>query len=158
RVWRALAAQDCVTFQGESSPVGALAFSADSQRLALVAESSAYRVFELATGRLLGAGRAGAVTRAGFGGAFSPDCSGVAGVVWNAQQRCQRVRVGATPEGKELPPRAAPAGPFAAVAYAPAGSHVLTANGDHTVSVWDAATGQEVLTLPLDATHAGGLT
>jgi DNA-binding beta-propeller fold protein YncE len=160
RMWDAATGHLIRTLAGSAPPVGGVAFSPDGRRLASAGADSTVKVWETATGQLIRTlrGHRGWV----YSLTFSPDGGRLASVsedrtvrVWDAvtgqeihtfNVHPDRVETGAlsiTPDGR--PVRDASYADRH-VAFSPDGRQLASPSG-LTVTVWDAASGREALTL-----------
>jgi WD40 repeat protein len=143
KVWDAATGKERFTLGGHPSTVYRLAFSPDG-RLVLSASNQLIKLWDAATG-------------AERGRLEGPQAAGTNGLVFSRDGKTLATATGADRAIHlwDLGARAVRCalvghgdGPFGGVAFSPDGRRVATAVG-HEVKLWDAATGQEVLTLPL---------
>jgi WD40 repeat protein len=137
-----------LTLQGHGGPVRSVAFSPDGQRLASGGMDETVRVWDVAAGQ--GPVAAPLVTHPD---AESVECvafSSDGRVAWGDTRGCVFVLDIATGRGEgatSLLRFRGHSGTVFGVAFSPDGRRLATAGGDKTVKVWEAATGQEVLSL-----------
>jgi WD40 repeat protein len=142
KVWNAATGQLLFTISGFRSNVQYTAFSPDG-RLIASAIYDEIRLSDATTGKEIG--RLQASDASGGGLAFSPDGRNLFGAtsmnntinVWDVAER--RVRFSLVGHS---------GGRFAGAAFSPDGLRIATGMG-HDVKLWDAATGAEILSLPL---------
>jgi WD40 repeat protein len=143
KVWDAATGKERFTLGGHPSPVYRVAFSPDG-RLLVSASWDLIKLWDAATGAERG--RLEGPQATGMNGlVFSPDGKTLATAtgadraiyLWDLDARAVRCALVGHGDGQ-----------FGGVAFSPGGRRVATAVG-HEVKLWDAATGQEVLTLPL---------
>jgi WD40 repeat protein/serine/threonine protein kinase len=167
RVWDARTGAELLSLEGHAHPVQSVAFSARGDRLASASLDRTVRVWDAATGKTIHVLRQ---TAGPFPAtAFSPDGRHVVSVSADRGGRANRtVTLWDAATGREecvfkvpaeKPAQRADTGPIksvtqvaASVAFSPDGRQVLVAIGGQTATLWDVATGQEVLTL---RGHAG---
>ena len=150
RVWEAATGREVaqIPLGGSFGPV---AFSPDSRWVASGSMDQTARVWEAATGREVARmTHAGAVNAV----AFSSDGRLVASASGGATDKEGTVQVWAVPPagtaGREVA-WMAQKGIVPTVAFSPDGRLVASANWDHTVQVWEAATGREVAQMKHDS-------
>jgi WD40 repeat protein/tRNA A-37 threonylcarbamoyl transferase component Bud32 len=165
KVWDAATGQDVLTLRGHTSFVLGVAYSPDGRRIASTSQNGEMKVCDAVTGEVVLTlnGQTGSVC----GVAYSPDGRRLASAgqdgtvkVWDAATGQElltlRGHTGPAFGVAYMPsPSLAPAlpsgghtGSVVGVAYSPDGRRLAsTGLTDRTVKVWDAATGQELLTL-----------
>jgi WD40 repeat protein/serine/threonine protein kinase len=145
KVWDLQTGQETFVFQGHTSWIGTVAFSRDGKRLASSSRDRTLRIWDLETGQGIRTLK-GQVAVGGWHSslAFSPDanrlaCAGdytasVSGDVrvWNAHGDQQTLTLTGTMPGR--------------VAFSPDLKHLAGVIEGKTVKLWDARTGQGVLT------------
>jgi len=143
KIWEAGTGAEIATLAGHTGEVWAVAYSPDSARIASAGVDTTARIWEASTGRslLTLAGHEAAIE----GLAFSPkgDKLATAGddgklIVWDAHT------------GALLYELENPAGPFYSVSYSPDGRY-LASNMNDGIRIWEADTGNEALTIPVNA-------
>jgi WD40 repeat protein len=138
RVWDATNEQQLLTFT-HNFPVYAVAFSADSHRLATASDFA--RIWDAISGRNLHAVDHDA--HLVFGVAFSPDSR------WLATAGGETARIWDATTGREL--RAVTHDERVhGVAFSPDGHRLATASWDNTARIWDATSGRELRTVTHD--------
>jgi WD40 repeat protein/TPR repeat protein len=144
RVWDVGRRRQIIRPLAHGQDVTSVSFSPDGSQLVTGSRDGKARVWEVATGELVGEPIVsnGMISSA----AFSPDgqriviASGFAGIgeaIFEAASR----RLLTVFKGQSI---------LTSAAFSPDGSRVVTASQDHSVKVWDANTGSEVLKLPHD--------
>jgi hypothetical protein len=146
-VWDTITGEEHLTLTGHTDSVFNAVFSSDGARLATNSLDGTTKVWDLATGREL-------LTLSGHSGNFplgvaiSPDSTAIATsspddgsvLLWDMERGAEVGRL----------PHTGPHG----VNFSPDGGRLATGSFDGTAKVWDAATGQELLTL---TGHTAGL-
>jgi eukaryotic-like serine/threonine-protein kinase len=146
--------QETLTFKEHSDEIRSVAFSPNDQRIASAGSDGLVKVWDAQTGRVSsefsGHAEFGGIRAVVFCAAWHPQGHTIASAsldtvkVWDA--RTERT-VFALPAAQGKIPL-----PFAAVAFSPDGSYLVTGKQDGAVEIWDAATSQTVGTLD---THKG---
>jgi WD domain, G-beta repeat len=124
---------------GHKDAVYSAAFSPDCQRIVTASKDKTARVWDAATGQLIGEplrGHSGDVRSA----AFSPDGQRI---VTASKDKTARIWDAATGQPIGEPLKGHEFGAYSA-AFSPDGARIVTASDDRTARVWDAATGQPI--------------
>jgi WD40 repeat protein/predicted Ser/Thr protein kinase len=140
RVWDAGTGQEERVLAGHQAQVYAVAWSADSKRLASASEDRTVRVWNPDTGAsvLTLTGHAGVVKAV----AWSPDGSRLA-----TGSQDQAARIWDARTGRTIAVLDGHGGTVTAVAWRPDGSSVATSSDDRTVRLWDTDTGNPLAIL-----------
>lgn len=164
RLWNVAAAKEANALGGNQFGVYAVAFSADGKFVASAGADGMLRVWDTATGKPAGTFPCNTFTVLSV--AFSPDGALLASggddnlvKVWDLRTG-QQLHVLGFGEGPIRPvafnlqgappalrPIPAMAGGVASLAFSPDGKLLASASRDHTVKIWDVATGEQVGTL-----------
>ncbi len=150
KVWDAATGRELLTLRGHTDEVTTVAFSPDGRRLASASKDQTVKIWDAATGQ-------GVLTLPGntewnsewvLELVFSPDGKRLATVgdcgtvkVWDAATGRDPVRL---PAIKGIGGQVIDSPHSGRVAFSPDSLRLAVGCGDHTVRVWDAATGQEV--------------
>ena len=148
-VWDSSTGRELATLQGHVGPVTSVAFSPDGKRIAGSSDDNTIRVWDATLGTSLLTLYNVTVTSV----AFSPDSKRIA-----SGSTDHTIRVWDAATGHELLTLRGHTNGVMAVAFSPDGKRIASCsgdialplshgNGDNTVRLWDAATGQETLTL-----------
>jgi WD40 repeat protein/serine/threonine protein kinase len=159
KVWDAQTGQELLALKGHTNRVLGVAFHADGKRLASASADNTVKVWDAQTGQELFSFKIGPHS----GATFSPDGKRLASASGRWQGRIRGwdgtpgdVKVWDTQTGQKLLSLKGFAGPYPTLAFSPDGkrlasSHRLTNSPGPAVpgeiKVWDAQTGQELLTL-----------
>jgi eukaryotic-like serine/threonine-protein kinase len=153
RVWDAATGQEKLALRGHTAPISSVAFGPDGNRIVSISNDMTLKVWDAVTGQET-------LTFKGHGGAFrnaalSPDWKQIVSLGWD-----NTVRVWDAATGQELLTLKGHTAPVSSVAFSPDAKRIVSASSDNpngkqipggirdnTVRVWDAATGQELLTL-----------
>jgi transcriptional regulator with XRE-family HTH domain len=151
---------DTVTGGGVNAVgVNGVAFSPDGKLLAVANSDGTVRLWELATGRAVGAPLLASVGfQVGVNGvAFSPDGKVLATANSDGTVRLWELATGRA-AGAPIPADTGSANGVNGVAFSPDGKLLATANSDGTVRLWDVATGRAAgAPIPADTGSAGGV-
>jgi len=143
KLWDAASGKDLLTFRGHTRDIFGMAFSSDGKRLASAAFDSTVKVWDAASGKDL-------LTLPGhtppnWSVAFSPDGKRLASAPWH--ETVKLVKLWDAASGKELLSLKGHTALVTSMVFSPDGKRLATASFDNTVKLWDANSGQEVLTL-----------
>jgi WD40 repeat protein len=152
RVWDAKTGQLLLTLKGHTEAVIAIAYSPDGQRIATGSNDQTAKIWDANSGKEL-------LTLTDpknwvQGLSFSPDGTRLVIISTNPDTNANNAKLRDIFTGKELLTFSTHQGNkfFKAVAYSPDGKRIATAEigtNDGVVRVWDALTGQELLSLPV---------
>ena len=138
--------EELLTLKGHTKYVESICFSRDGKLVVSGSHDNTARVWDTATGQLLHTFRGHPDMV--FAVAFSPDGKSIASGGGQGQGAALPVMMWNTLTGREsLQLQGKKFAFIRSLAFSPDGKRLAGASGDSTVRVWDAATGQELLTL-----------
>ena len=149
-IWEVDSSTPQKTLVGHAAAVSCVAFSPVGSRLVSGSDDATLRIWNLPSGKpghvLLG--HSGQVTSV----AFSPDGRQILSACqWNREEKPGELKTWDVRSGRQLLTIDS-AGPRRTAAYSPRGLRIVAGGADATIMIWDAATGEEALTLrQLDA-------
>jgi WD40 repeat protein/serine/threonine protein kinase len=141
KIWDSHSGQELLTLKGHRRFVNSVAFSPDGKRLATLSRDNTVKVWDAQTGQVIRTFKANCLLCGSV--AFSPDGKRLASTsageikVWNvrgSQEKPLSLR-GHTSDTLD-------------VVFSPDGNRLASVSHDEALKVWDAQTGQELLTLP----------
>jgi WD40 repeat protein len=141
KIWDVTHSQELHTLKGHSRWVNAVAFSADSRRLATGSADNTARIWDVSSGRELL--KLDDHSSAVLCVAFSPDGKRLA-----TASKDKKARVYDSTTGRLLLMLQGHSAPINAVAFSADGMRLATGSDDGTAKVWDALDGQPILTFP----------
>jgi WD40 repeat protein len=138
KVWDAATGQELLTLTGHAGAVNSVAFSADGKRIVSGSRDSMVKIWDAATGQVL-------LTLQGHRGGVWSVAAGADGK-YMVSGGDDTVKVWDLP-GPGLFTRKADVNQGSSVAISPDGKRIVSGSSDRTVKLWDADTGQVLLTL-----------
>jgi WD40 repeat protein len=152
RVWDSATGVLCFTVKGHLGPVTDVAYCPDGQRIATASLDDTIKLWSAKGGHAVEAFRPAGGTLIRL--VFSPDGRHMAG---GCGHRPGEAVVLDAATAKEIRLLKGHEKQIAALAYAPDGKCLASFSMDHTVRVWDLATGQALHTLPLGGKAPDGI-
>jgi WD40 repeat protein len=157
KVWDAATGRELLTLRGHAEGLSCVAYSPDGRGIAAASRDGTVKMWDAVTGQEALALRGNLLFDQGL--AYSPDGRHIAAAgrgstlqVWDAATGEELLSI---PEHPEIPKGLVPvvSGPNGSrtmsngLAYSVDGRRIASGSSERTVTVWDAATGQELLTL-----------